>query len=104
MEKIIYSDSSLPRLKLFPVDNSTLGINNNCTCCPHLEILLLKCQKVQVIGSYSKGRSEKNLWGVNSYFDSLSANLYHILSILSRSAREVSFKLIFSWQVVLVIN
>ena len=48
MEKIIYS--SLPRLKLFPVDNSTLGINNKCTCCPHLEILLIKCQKVQAIG------------------------------------------------------
>lgn len=61
MEKIIYSDSSLPRLKLFPVDNSTLGINNKCTCCPHLEILLIKCQKGQVIGSYWKGKNKKNL-------------------------------------------
>lgn len=104
MEESLCSHSSLPRSKPIPVDNSTLGINNKFTCCLHSEILLIKCQKVQVIGSYWKGRNQKSFWGFSNYFDSLSVNLSHILSILSRSAREVSFKLIFSWQVVSVIN
>lgn len=53
--------------------------------------------------SYWRFRKQEGTQGpVDNYFDSV--NLPHILSILSRSVREVNFKLIFSCQAVSVID